>query len=93
MADPVTTPVDNITPVTLGATTTEYAISKISLILSIAAFTVGIVADVLAQVSTAFPSLTWIGPVLNVVGVIGSVLTALGYTKARTLIKTSPYTK
>lgn len=84
---------ENITPLTPGKSTTEFFFAKLTTILSIVAFSVGIVADVLGQVSAAFPSLTWIGPVLNVVGVIGSVLATLGYTKSRTVLKASPYVK
>ena len=90
---PVTPPVDNITPVTPGKDTSEYAITKLSMILSMVAFVLGIVISVLSQVSTAFPNLVWVGTALSILGPIATVLAQLGYNKGRVLLKTSPYTK
>lgn len=82
----------NVTPIVPGKQTSEYFITKLATILGFVAFTVGVLFDVLSAVTTAFPTLTWVGPMLNVTGIIGTVLAQLGYNKGRVLVKTSPYT-
>jgi hypothetical protein len=78
------TPVTAVTP---GTGTSEYAVTKIAMIFSIAAFTVGILVDIVSAFHSAFPNLVWLGALLNGLGIIGGVLAQLGYNKGRVLVK------
>ncbi len=73
--------------VTPGVQTSEYAATKWVTILAAVAFGLGIVMDVLTAVSTSFPALAWVGPVLNVVGMVSALLAQLGYNRGRVIVK------
>jgi hypothetical protein len=72
-----------------GVSTSEYSMTKWVMILGYAAFGIGVAMDVLTAVSSSFPTLTWVGPVLNVLGLVSGLLAQLGYNRGRVLVKTA----
>jgi hypothetical protein len=77
---------------TPGVATSEYAVTKLAVVLSILASVVGVVLDTLPQLQAAVPGAShWTGPVLAVVGVVGTVLTALGYQVTRASVKAAAH--
>lgn len=88
MPDPVAiVPTEQSGALDAGTTTSEYAATKWTVILSIAAVVVGAIADVLAELAPQFSGLKWYGIAVTVVGLIVSVLATLGYTRNRTALK------
>lgn len=73
--------------ITPGASTSEHAKITLAMSLTIAAAAVGATADVLAALQEAFPAWGWIAGAVACVGVLGTVLAALGYNKGRVMLK------
>ena len=44
-------------------------------------------ATLFTDLASKFPAWSWTGPVIGALGIVGTVLTALGYTKQRTALK------
>jgi ABC-type sugar transport system substrate-binding protein len=89
MADTSTTGTTPITPVvvTPGNQTSEYKVTIISTVLSIAAVITGVVLDLLQSAQDAGVNGRWMAIGLSVFGVIGAVLTAVGYQVTRAHVK------
>jgi hypothetical protein len=87
MADPTPTPTDQTGPLDAGSTTSEFTAAKWAMILTIVSTVVGAVSEVLTQLAPQLASFKWYGAVLAVIGLLGTVLTALGYGKNRTALK------
>jgi hypothetical protein len=85
MADPVTTPAPGA--VTPGTQTSEFKVTVVATILSILATVVPTLISIFGDLQAKFPSWTWAGPVLGMLGIIGTVLTALGYQSTRAQVK------
>ena len=74
-----------------GKDSSEYSVTKITLILTTIASVVGVATDLLQSLSTAMPGSKWIGPALTIAGLIGSVLAALGYQVTRAQVKVAAH--
>jgi hypothetical protein len=74
-----------------GATTSEFSITKMTMMLTVVASVIGVVTDVLQSLSAAMPGSKWIGPLLTVTGLVGTVLTALGYQVTRAQVKVAAH--
>jgi len=75
------------TAVTPGSQTTELKVTAISMVLSTLAMVIPTVITLVTDLSTKFPSWTWVAPVIGGLGLIGQILAALGYQNARTAVK------
>lgn len=85
MADTSVTPVPPA--VVPGNQTSEYKITLISTVLSIAATVTGVVLDLLQSAQDAGISGKWLPIALSVFGVVGMALTAIGYQVTRAHVK------
>lgn len=74
-------------PVAPGNTTSEYKVTRWTVVLSVLAAVVGGVGTVLAGLHEQFPSWGWVGGAMAAVGVISTMFVALGYQSARTQVK------
>ena len=74
-----------------GETTTEYAVTKITIVLTIVAAVVGGAIGLLQQLSVILPDNKSVGVMLSIAGVIGTVLTALGYQVTRAQVKVAAH--
>ncbi len=82
MADTVTTP--GVAP---GNTTSEYRVTIVATALSVLATITGIALDLLQSAQDAGVNGKWLSIALSIFGVIGTVLTAIGYQVARAHVK------
>lgn len=82
-----TTPTEQTGPLDSGSTTTEYKATMIAVILSSLATVVGIAMNFLDVIQQAGVTGKWVAIVTTVVGVLGTVLSALGYTVTRSAVK------
>ena len=80
----------DMTP-TPGVQTSEYALTKYTGMLTALAAVVGIAMTVVESVSNAMPGNKWSGPVLACLGVLGTILTAFGYTVVRGQVKAAAH--
>lgn len=89
MSDTSTTSTTPITPVvvTPGNQTSEYKVTIISTVLSIAAVITGVVLDLLQSAQDAGVNGKWLSIGLSIFGVIGAVLTTVGYQVTRSHVK------
>jgi hypothetical protein len=88
MADDTTPTVPPQTPgVVPGNQTSEYRITIIATVLSVAATVTGVVLDLLQSAQDAGVNGRWLSIGLAVFGVIGAVLTAVGYQVTRAHVK------
>lgn len=83
MSDPVT-PSPVVTP---GLQTSEGKFAVVATVLSILAAVVPGLAALFTDLAVRFPGAVWIGAVVTALGVVGSILTALGYGAQRTALK------
>jgi hypothetical protein len=74
-----------------GAATSEYAVTKLTIILSTAATIVGVATDFLQSMAPALSGSKWMGPLLSVLGIAGTVLTAIGYQYTRASVKAAAH--
>jgi uncharacterized membrane protein len=70
-----------------GLTTSEGKIAAISTLLSILAAVIPGLISVFSDLAARYPDWGWIATVVTVLGIAGSVLTAIGYSKARSDVK------
>ncbi|HQR17698.1 MAG TPA: hypothetical protein PK948_04990 [Gemmatimonadales bacterium] len=77
---------------TPGNTTSEFTATKWTAILGAAAVVVGTLVDILTQLQPTLGGAQWFGPVLAILGFVGSVLATLGYTWSRTQVKVAAHT-
>jgi type II secretory pathway component PulF len=75
------------TAVTPGSQTTELKVTVVSMVLSTLAMVIPTIITLVTDLSTKFPSWTWVAPVIGALGLIGQILAALGYQNARTAVK------
>lgn len=87
MADTSVTPVPQTDPLATGSSTTEWKVTIIASILSILVTVVGVASSFLDVVQQAGVTGKWVSIATTVVGVLGTVLTALGYQVARSGVK------
>jgi hypothetical protein len=67
-----------------GSQTSEYKVTRFALILSTIATVVGYASSILDMLP---PTLKWVGPATALVGLLSTLLTALGYQAARSGVK------
>lgn len=85
MADTSTTPVPpTVVP---GVATSEFKVTIIATVLSVLATVVGVVLDLLQSAQDAGVNGKWMSIALSVFGVLGVVLTAIGYQVTRAHVK------
>jgi hypothetical protein len=82
MADPVTE-----AAVTPGIQTSEFKLAAVSQVLGILATVIPTLLTLFTDLKTSYPNWTWLGPLIGGLGIAATVLTSLGYTKARAAIK------
>lgn len=82
-----TTPTEQTNPLDAGHTTTEWKVTIVASVLSILVTVVGVASNFLDVVQQAGVTGRWVTIATTVVGVLGTVLTALGYTVTRKQIK------
>jgi hypothetical protein len=87
---PVVVPAPTIVP-TPGNQTSEFNVTKLTTILTMVATIVGILTDFLQSISVAMPGSKWIGPLLTILGLAGTVLTTLGYQYTRAQVKAAAH--
>lgn len=86
MSDTSTT---GTTPVIVapGSGTSEYRVTIVATVLSVLATVTGVVLDLLQSAQDAGVNGKWLSIALSVFGVIGTVLTAVGYQITRAHVK------
>ena len=84
----VATPAPAVAP---GVQTSEFTVTKLATILTVVATVVGVLTDFAQSISTAMPGSKWIGLLLATLGIIGTVLTALGYQVTRSQVKVAAH--
>src|SRR3954471_22105305 len=91
MADTSATGTTPITPVvvTPGNQTSEYKVTIISSVLSIAAVVTGVVLDLLQSAQDAGINGKWMSIALSAFGLLALALTAVGYQVTRAHVKAS----
>jgi hypothetical protein len=82
-----TTPTEQTSPLDAGHTTTEFRATMIAVILSTAATVIGIAMNFLDVIQQAGVTGRWVSIATTVVGILGTVLSALGYTVTRAAVK------
>lgn len=70
-----------------GSQTSEYKVTLITTVLTIAATVVPSIVTVLTDLQMKFPAWGWIAGIISVLGIVGTILNALGYTRARAQVK------
>lgn len=85
MAD--STPIPAVPAVSPGTGTSEHAITKTFIWLSLAAALIGALTDFFQNLLKMTPNNTWIGSILTILGLVGALLAALGYQYSRTQVK------
>jgi hypothetical protein len=88
MADPtISTPTDQTGPLDAGHTTSEYKVTIIATVLSVLATITGVALDLLQSAQSAGIGGKWLPIALSIFGVLGTVLTSIGYQVARSNVK------
>ncbi|HEY2848345.1 MAG TPA: hypothetical protein VGI97_00580 [Gemmatimonadaceae bacterium] len=87
-----TTPTEQTNPLDSGHTTTEWKVTIVASVLSILVTVVGVASNFLDVVQQAGVTGKWVSIATTIVGVLGTVLTALGYQVTRSAVKKAAVT-
>jgi len=85
MADPQLVPQTD--PRAKGLYTSEGRAATVAMVMSVLSMVVPTLVTFFTDLQAKFPQWSWVAPILGVLGLVGTVLTSLGYGKQRTAVK------